>query len=66
MLGVVVTGTIPNVGRVKMIKSVFYEQNLICFPIKMKSDCKYVSVKTLLLLCLRGCADTALQSRGKV
>lgn len=66
MLGVVVTGTIPNVGRVKMIKNVFYEQNLICFPIKMKSDCKYVSVKTRLLLCLRGCTDTALQSRGKV
>lgn len=37
-----------------MINSVFYEQNLICLPIKIKSDCKYVSVKTLLLLCLYG------------
>lgn len=49
-----------------MIKSVFYEQNLICLPIKIKSDCEYVRVKTLLLLCLCGCTDAALQSRGKV
>lgn len=62
----VVTDTIPNVGTVIMIKSVFYEQNLICLPIKIKSDCKYVRVKTLLLLYLCGCTDTALQSRGRV